>query len=193
MKFLSCDASWFNSIPQMKKLSLQELNRLSIDEFRSIKKHDVCVVLDSIRSASNVGSVFRTCDAFLVEKLYLCGYTAKPPHKEIQKTAIGATESMAWTYFEEVTDCIQLLKQKGYVILAVEQAEGAKQLGEFEWQPTKKYALVFGNEVSGVSDAVMEMIDDCLEVPQWGTKHSLNISVCTGVVLWDLVRSLPTK
>ncbi|MEZ5009434.1 MAG: RNA methyltransferase [Chitinophagales bacterium] len=172
----------------MKKLSLQELNRLSVEEFKSTEKHNVCVVLDSIRSANNVGSVFRTCDAFLVEKLYLCGYTAQPPHKEIQKTAIGATESVHWTYFQEVTDCIQLLKQKGYQIIAIEQAEGAKQLGEFEWDKDKDYALIFGNEVSGVSDEAMKLIDECIEVPQWGTKHSLNISVCTGVVLWDYLK-----
>lgn len=145
-------------------------------------------MLENIRSASNVGSVFRTGDAFLIENIWLTGYTARPPHKEIFKTALGATESLTWHYEKDPVSCIRSLKEKGWVICAVEQAEGAVLLDEMEWQPGEKYAVVFGNEVEGISEAVMELADIAVEVPQWGTKHSLNISVCAGVVLWDFVR-----
>ena len=174
----------------MRKLSMQELNRISVEEFKQASKFQICVVLDNIRSANNVGSVFRTSDAFLIETIYLCGYTPRPPHKDIQKTAIGATESVNWTYFEDVKDCILSLKEKGYTILAIEQADESTMLPNFNWEKDKKYALIFGNEVKGVSDKAMPLIDACLEVPQFGTKHSLNISVCAGVVLWDAVRIL---
>ncbi len=173
----------------MKKLSLQELNRKNVEQFKAAKKHRICVILDNIRSANNVGSVFRTSDAFLIEKVYLCGYTAQPPHKEIQKTAIGATESVDWEYFEHIKLCIDHLKSEGYKVIAIEQAEGSIALNDFSWEKDGKYALIFGNEVKGVSNEAMALIDDCIEVPQWGTKHSLNISVCTGVVLWDAVGS----
>lgn len=174
----------------MRKLSLQELNRIDVETFKNTEKFPICVVLDNIRSANNVGSVFRTSDAFLVDSICICGYTPKPPHKEIQKTAIGATESMEWNYFENVSDCIAKLRNDGYEIIAIEQADKSIKLHEMQWDKSKKYALILGNEVKGVSEEAMALIDHCVEVPQFGTKHSLNISVCTGVVLWDVVNSL---
>lgn len=173
----------------MKKLSLQELNRKSVDAFKSAKKHTICVVLDNIRSANNVGSVFRTSDAFLIEGIHLCGFTAKPPHKEIRKTAIGATDSVDWTYHEKVANCLTQLKQDGYTLIAIEQADKSIPLNDFDWQANGKYALIMGNEVKGVSNEAMELIDYCIEIPQFGTKHSLNVSVCTGIVLWDAVKN----
>jgi len=174
----------------MRKLSLKELNRVSTDEFKAQSKTPVIIVLDNVRSGLNVGSTFRTADAFALEAVYLCGITAQPPHREILKTAIGATESMDWKYFEQSTDAVRDLQAKGYQILAVEQAEGSTMLQDFKLKKDEKYAVVFGNEVKGVSDEVMTMIDACLEVPQFGTKHSLNISVCVGVVVWDLFRKM---
>jgi len=174
----------------MKKLSLQDLNRMDIETFKQSDKIPVCVVLDNIRSANNVGSAFRTCDAFAVETIFLCGYTPRPPHKDIQKTAIGATASMDWQYFEKTEDCIERLKAEGYVIVAIEQAQPSVKLNDMKWDQDKKYALIFGNEVLGVSEGAIQKVDYCLEVPQFGTKHSLNISVCAGVVLWDAVRQL---
>jgi 23S rRNA (guanosine2251-2'-O)-methyltransferase len=174
----------------MKKLALQELNRMDIESFKQSEKLQVCVILDNVRSANNVGSAFRTCDAFSVETLYLCGYTPQPPHKDIQKTAIGATESMQWIYFEKIEDCLEKLKNEGFKLIAIEQAEPSVKLNKMKWNKHKKYALIFGNEVSGVSELAIEKVDYCLEVPQFGTKHSLNISVCAGVVLWDAVRQL---
>lgn len=174
----------------MRKLSLKELNRLSIDEFKVLEKTPIILVLDNIRSALNVGSAFRTSDAFALEKILLCGITAKPPHREILKTAIGATESVAWDYHENTTEALVQLKKEGYILIAVEQAEGSVPLQMFEPQANAKYALIFGNEVAGVSDTAMEQVDVCLEVPQFGTKHSLNISVCVGVVIWDLFQKM---
>jgi len=174
----------------MRKLSLQELNRIDVQTFKNKEKFPICIVLENIRSANNVGSVFRTSDAFLIESIYICGYTPRPPHKEIQKTAIGATASMNWEYFDKVTDCIEQLRNDGYEIIAVEQADESIKLNEMQWDNRKKYALILGNEVKGVSDEAMALIDNCVEVPQFGTKHSLNISVCTGVVLWDAVSSI---
>lgn len=174
----------------MRKLSLKELNRISVEEFKIQPKVPVVLVLDNVRSALNVGSAFRTADAFALEKIVLCGITAKPPHREILKTAIGATESMAWTYQEEVVQAIQTLKQDGYKIIAIEQAEGSHDLHQFSFQNEQKYALVFGNEVSGVTDAVISIADACLEIPQFGTKHSLNISVCLGIVVWEACKQL---
>ena len=170
----------------MRKLSLKELNRVSVEGFQQQEKTPIVLVLDNVRSALNVGSAFRTSDAFALEKIYLCGITATPPHREILKTAIGATESMEWSYAKETAALVQHLKAEGYRILAVEQAEQSIWLQEFEMPQEEKIALVFGNEVSGVSDEVMEVIDGALEVPQFGTKHSLNISVCIGVVVWEL-------
>jgi tRNA G18 (ribose-2'-O)-methylase SpoU len=170
----------------MRKLSLRELNRVSISDFRQQEKAPVVLVLDNVRSALNVGSAFRTSDAFTLEKILLCGITAKPPHREILKTAIGATESMEWAHFSETTEAVKQLKDEGYKIWAVEQAEESVWLQDFKVGPDEKYALVFGNEVAGVSEEVMALADGALEVPQFGTKHSLNISVCVGVVCWEL-------
>ncbi len=172
----------------MRKLSLKELNRVDVVTFKGQKKTPLVIVLDNVRSALNVGSAFRTADAFALESVYLCGITAKPPHREILKTAIGATESMDWVHFEDTIAAVQELKERGYHILAVEQATDSIPLQEFRLTPGAKYALVFGNEVKGVGEEVMEMLDACLEVPQFGTKHSLNISVCLGVVVWDLFK-----
>ena len=173
----------------MRKLAVQELDRLSPEAYRSAPKRPVRVVLDNIRSAHNVGSVFRTADAFLIEGIDLCGYSAKPPHKDILKTALGATDTVEWKYSESAVDAVEALKAQGYTIIAVEQAEGSVSLEAMDWMSHDKLALVLGNEVKGVDDAVMELADVALEVPQWGTKHSLNISVCAGIVLWDIVRS----
>ncbi len=174
----------------MRKLKLQELNRLDVSAFKEQDKTPVVLVLDNIRSGLNVGSAFRTADAFALEKILLCGITARPPHREILKTAIGATESMDWAYFEKTTDAVAQLKADGYHIAAVEQAEGSTMLQDFQFPKAKKLALVFGNEVSGVHEDVMELIDECIEVPQFGTKHSLNISVCIGVVVWDVFKQV---
>ncbi len=174
----------------MKKLSLKELNRVSSAQFKAQDKTPIVIVLDNVRSGLNVGSAFRTADAFALEAVYLCGITAQPPHREILKTAIGATESMDWLYFEETTAAIQDLKAKGYQILGVEQAKESIALQDFQIDKSGKYAVVFGNEVKGISDEAMQMLDACLEIPQFGTKHSLNISVCTGIVVWDLFRKI---
>ncbi len=171
----------------MKKLQMEDLNRLSVEDFKTSEKNKFCLVLDDIRSMNNVGSVFRTADAFLVEKLYLCGITACPPHREIEKTALGSTESVAWEYVENVLDLVKNLKNNGYVVLAVEQVENSLKLNDFKPESDKKYAFVFGNEVFGVNQNVVENADNCLEIPQFGTKHSLNISVTAGIVCWDFV------
>ncbi|MEM7104177.1 MAG: RNA methyltransferase [Bacteroidota bacterium] len=177
----------------MRKLSLKELNRLSVTDFKAKKKTPLVIVLDNVRSALNVGSAFRTGDAFAVEKIVLCGITAKPPHREILKTAIGATDSVEWIYDESVETAVENLRQAGYTLVAIEQAEGAIGLQDFQADVTRKYALIFGNEVKGVSDGVMQLIDYCIEVPQFGTKHSFNISVCIGIVIWELFRQLHFK
>ena len=169
------------------KLSLDQLNRLSVDAFKEIPKNDFVVVLDDIRSMNNVGSVFRTADAFLAEKIYLCGITAQPPHREITKTAIGADESVAWVYAPDAASLVADLQKQGYVVVAVEQTNGSVLLNDFAPVPAKKYAFVLGNEVFGVSEAVVQLADFCLEVPQFGTKHSLNVSVTAGIVAWDFV------
>jgi 23S rRNA (guanosine2251-2'-O)-methyltransferase len=177
----------------MKKLSLGELGRLSIDEFKEAEKLPVSVLLDNVRSLHNVGSAFRVSDAFGLEKLYLTGITGTPPHREIHKTALGATESVAWEYFEKPEEAVQQLKQKGYTIVVVEQTDGSMPLQEFQPVTGKKYCLVFGNEVNGVSEEVILQADVALEIPQTGTKHSLNISVCLGIVVWEVFRKLPRK
>jgi len=174
----------------MRKLSLKELNRVNVATFKAQEKTPLVIVLDNVRSALNVGSAFRTADAFALEKLYLCGITATPPHREILKTAIGATESMDWVYHKETKEALMELKTQGFQVLAVEQAADSVPLQVFRPTAGQKYALVFGNEVKGVGEDVMEMIDACLEVPQFGTKHSLNISVCLGVVVWDLFKQI---
>lgn len=170
----------------MRKIANEELNRLSVEDFKSAAKKPLVIVLDNIRSLNNIGSVFRTADAFLIEKIYLCGITATPPHREIHKTALGATESVAWEYVENTIDCINQLKSEGYKILSVEQTEGSTMLQNFQPNFThEKYVLVFGNEVEGVADEVIAVSDYCIEIPQYGTKHSLNISVSVGIVVWE--------
>ena len=172
----------------MKKLLNSELNRLTPEEFRRVKKHPVTVVLDNVRSQHNIGSVFRTCDAFLIEILYLCGITATPPHREINKTALGATESVQWAYAEHTADVIRLLRQKGYRIIAVEQTEKSIPLHQYKCRPDISYALVFGHEVNGVDQAIVDLCDESIEIPQLGTKHSVNIAVSAGIVLWEFFR-----
>ncbi len=173
-----------------RKLQNQELQRLSTDEFRRAKKIPVIVVLDEIRSAYNVGSVFRTADAFLIEAIFLCGFTPVPPNREIQKTALGANESVRWKYFKNIVDAISELKNSGYKIVAVEQTVNSVSLEHFNPSKSEKLALIFGNEVGGVSDDVIVVSDVCLEIPQYGTKHSLNIAVCTGIVLQNLFQKI---
>ncbi len=169
----------------MRKLLNDELNRLTVDGFKMAEKTPIVLVLDDIRSLNNVGSVFRTADAFLIEKIYLCGITATPPHKDIRKTALGATESVAWEYAENALDQIRSLKALGYTTMAIEQAENAAMLDQVQVNGKQKYAVVFGNEVKGVSQEVVDACDQVIEIPQFGTKHSLNISVSAGVVIWD--------
>ncbi len=172
----------------MRKLKNSELNRLTVEAFKKIKKTPIVVVLDNIRSLNNIGSVFRTSDAFLIEKIYLCGITARPPHRDIHKTALGATESVDWTYIENTLECIEHLQREGYQCIAVEQAEQSLMLDEFDSRQHEKIAIVFGNEVKGVQQSVIHRCDNCLEIPQLGTKHSLNISVSAGIVLWHLFK-----
>jgi tRNA G18 (ribose-2'-O)-methylase SpoU len=171
----------------MRKLKMEELGRLSPEQMRLRHKMPVILVLDNIRSALNVGAAFRTADAFALEKIYLCGITATPPHREILKTALGAHESVSWEYAEEACGVVDQLKSAGWQVLAVEQAEGSIPLHEFGVESSGRYALVFGNEVNGVGDPVMQTVDACLEIPQFGTKHSLNVSVSVGIVAWQLV------
>jgi 23S rRNA (guanosine2251-2'-O)-methyltransferase len=171
----------------MRKLSMEELNRKSVEEFRGSQKIPIVVVLENIRSAYNVGSVFRTADAFLLESIYICGYTAFPPHKEIKKTALGADETVEWKHFKKIEAALEELKGKGYRVFAVEQAEKSIPLQKFGYEG-EKIAVVFGNEVTGVEQETILACDGCIEIPQLGMKHSLNVSVAAGVVLWELVR-----
>jgi len=177
----------------MKKLSLRELNRISVAEFKKIPKTPLVIVLDNVRSALNVGSVFRTADAFALEQVILCGITAQPPHREIMKTAIGASQSVDWQYFSTTGEAVKSLKAAGFSIVAVEQADESVMLQDFHIKKDAKYALIFGNEVTGVSDEVMDEIDACVEIPQFGTKHSLNISVSVGIVIWDFFKNELSK
>lgn len=170
----------------MRKLKNSELDRLSVEAFKQSAKTPLIVILDNIRSLNNIGSVFRTSDAFLIEKIYLCGITAKPPHKDIHKTALGSTDTVAWEYVEHTMDLVETLKANGVKIAAIEQAENATLLNNFTPEKNTTYAVVFGNEVKGVSQDVVSASDVVLEIPQYGTKHSLNISVSVGVVIWDL-------
>lgn len=174
----------------MRKLENSELDRKSVEDFKIATKTPLIIVLDDIRSLHNIGSVFRTSDAFLVEKIYLCGITATPPHKEIQKTALGATETVAWEHHKSVTDVIKKLQSENVTVFAVEQVEKAVLLNEFIADASKKYALVFGNEVYGVSQEAVSLCDGCIEIPQLGTKHSLNIAVSAGIVVWDFFKQL---
>jgi 23S rRNA (guanosine2251-2'-O)-methyltransferase len=174
----------------MRKLKNSELNRLSVNEFKETPKTPLIIVLDNIRSLNNIGSVFRTSDAFLIEKIYLCGITAKPPHKDIHKTALGSTDTVAWEYSESTLDVIEKLKENQTVVCSIEQTENATLLNDFKPKANCHYALVFGNEVKGVSQEVVNSSDVVLEIPQFGTKHSLNISVSCGVVIWDVFSKL---
>ncbi len=169
----------------MKKRSLDALERPDIETFKSQKKEEVVIILDNVRSLHNVGSIFRTADAFSIAALYLCGITGKPPHKEIHKTALGATESVYWQYFEKISDAINYIKSKGYTVYIIEQTDASMNLIDFMPQENTKMAFVFGNEVHGVSDEALEQADYALEIPQLGTKHSFNVAVCTGIILWD--------
>lgn len=174
----------------MRKLKNSELDRLSVDEYKEIVKTPITVVLDNIRSCNNIGSVFRTSDALLIEKVILCGITATPPNKDIHKTALDAEKSVPWEYFEETEDAVQRLKESGYRVFAVEQVENSISLPDFTPKKEQKLALVFGNEVKGVQQSVVNICDGAIEIPQYGTKHSFNISVSAGIVLWDLVYKL---
>ncbi len=174
----------------MKKLKNNELGRISVLEFKDIQKTPLIVVLDNIRSLNNVGSVFRTSDAFLIEKIYLCGITATPPNKEIHKTALGSTESVDWEYVKDTLTLVNKLRDVNIKVLSIEQAENSTMLNDFEVKKNQKYAIVLGNEVKGVQQEVVSASDNCIEIPQLGTKHSLNISVSCGVVLWDLFNKL---
>ncbi len=170
----------------MRKLKIDELNRISVDKYKKAAKIPVVIVLDNIRSLNNIGSVFRTADAFRIEKIFLCGITARPPHRDIQKTALGATESVDWEYLQEVSKLVEWLKKQGYSIYAVEQTDSSLNIEEYQFENDKKVAVIFGNEVKGVSEVLMNMVDSCLEIPQYGTKHSLNISVSAGIIIWNL-------
>jgi len=176
----------------MRKLKNSELDRLSVEDFKLVKKTPLIIVLDNIRSLNNIGSVFRTSDAFLIEKIYLCGITATPPHKDIHKTALGSTETVAWEYVENTLDLVEKLQTQNVKVCAIEQAENAIMLNDFKPETNTTYALVFGNEVKGVSQQVVNASDVVIEIPQYGTKHSLNISVSAGVVMWDMFSKLKT-
>lgn len=172
----------------MKKLLNSELKRLSVAEFKTAPKYPFVVVLDNVRSLHNIGSVFRTCDAFLAEAVFLCGITATPPHREMNKTALGATESVEWKYFDSTTEAVRLLKDKGYRMIAIEQTEQNTSLEQYAINPDHRYALVFGHEIKGVDQAVVDLCDETIEIPQMGTKHSVNIAVSAGIVLWEFFK-----
>lgn len=169
--------------------SMEALGRRSAEEALAAPAHNLLLILDDVRSMHNVGSAFRTADAFGLAGIYLCGFTPTPPHRDIRKTALGAEDSVAWQHFKHVEEALDAAQKEGYELVAVEQAEESNALQDFRWDKAKKLALVFGNEVAGVSDAALQKANRCIEIPQWGAKHSLNISVSVGVVLWELVRS----
>ncbi|MBT0549402.1 RNA methyltransferase [Riemerella anatipestifer] len=173
-----------------KKLKLEELGRIDIETFKKTSKTPLVVVLDNIRSMHNVGALFRTADAFLIEKIMLCGITPQPPHREIHKAALGATESVDWVYQKDISEAIKELKTQGYNIIGVEQTTDSISLSDFEINPNQKYALVLGNEVEGLSDEALSLYDSFIEIPQLGTKHSLNVSVCGGIVIWSFFKTL---
>lgn len=174
----------------MRKLTVEELNRMDIEEFHQSEKLPLIIVLDNIRSLHNVGSVFRTADAFRLQGVWLCGITACPPAAEIHKTALGAEDSVSWEYFEDTLDAVERLQREGYEVLAVEQVEGSLKLNTFRIDPAKRYALIFGNEVKGVRQDVVDAADAALEIPQYGTKHSMNVSVTAGIVMWEFERQM---
>ncbi|MFV0565474.1 MAG: RNA methyltransferase [Flavobacteriaceae bacterium] len=174
----------------MRKLKNSELDRLNVEAFKHVEKTPIIIILDNIRSLNNIGSVFRTSDAFLIEKIYLCGITATPPHKDIHKTALGSTETVAWEYVADTLSLVEKLKTENVTVIAIEQAENATMLNDFHPKPNTKYALVFGNEVKGVAQSVVSASNMVIEIPQYGTKHSLNISVSAGIVVWDIFSKL---
>ncbi|MDD3320865.1 MAG: RNA methyltransferase [Paludibacter sp.] len=174
----------------MKKLKITEMNRLSVEEFKEEKKTPFVVILDNVRSLHNVGSVFRTADAFLVEAVYLCGITCTPPHAEIHKTALGAENTVDWKHYDDTHIVVQELKAKGYIVFSVEQANGSTMLPDLQLDKTKKYAVILGNEVKGVQQSVIDICDGCIEIPQFGTKHSLNVSVTGGIIIWEMFNKM---
>lgn len=174
----------------MKKLKITEMNRLTVEEFKEEKKTPLVVVLDNVRSLHNVGSVFRTSDAFLVEAVYLCGITSTPPHAEIHKTALGAENTVNWKYYEDTHTAVDELKTQGYTVYAIEQAEGSTLLPDLILEKSNKYAVILGNEVKGVQQSVVDACDGCIEIPQFGTKHSLNVSVTGGIIIWEMFKNL---
>ena len=174
----------------MRKLKITELNRLSPEDFKQTEKTPLIIVLDNVRSLHNVGSIFRTSDAFLIEAIYLCGITATPPNAEIHKTALGAENTVEWLYFENTLDAVRLLKEKSYFIIAVEQAENSIPIEKFKSE-NQRYAVIFGNEIKGIDQVVMDNCDACIEITQYGTKHSLNVSVAAGIVIWEIFKASP--
>jgi 23S rRNA (guanosine2251-2'-O)-methyltransferase len=174
----------------MKKRSILEMNRLSKDEFKKIKKSPLTIVLDNVRSLHNIGSIFRTADAFLMERILLCGISSPPPHPELHKTALGAEDTVDWMYFHTTAEAINFLKAENYCIYAIEQAENSISLETINLDNTKSYAIVLGNEVKGVQQEIVDRCDSCIEIPQFGTKHSLNVSVASGIVLWTFFQKL---
>ncbi len=176
-----------------EKLKLEALGRKSVEEFKESDKIPVVVILDNVRSMHNVGSVFRTSDAFSLQKIYLCGITPRPPHREIQKTALGATESVEWEYKESISELLNSLKKEEYILIGVEQVTGSVLLQDYKIDPNQKYALILGNEVEGISEEILNQIDTFVEIPQSGTKHSLNVSVCAGIILWEWFRAFSMK
>lgn len=174
----------------MRKLKVTEMNRLTVEEFKKAEKLPLAVVLDEVRSLHNIGAVFRTSDAFLVDRIYLCGITATPPHPEMHKTALGAELTVDWTYYRNTQEAVDELHQMGYIVLAIEQCQGSTLLDELQLESGRKYAIVLGNEVKGVKQEVVDSCDGCIEIPQYGTKHSLNVSVTAGIVLWELAKQL---
>ena len=174
----------------MRKLKITELNRLTVDEFKQAEKLPLIVVLDEVRSLHNIGSVFRTSDAFLIKRIYLCGITATPPHPEIHKTALGAEDTVDWVYKKQTFEAIEELHNEGYIVLAIEQVECSTMLNSLSLDADKKYAIVMGNEVKGIQQEVVNACDGCIEIPQYGTKHSLNVSVTTGIVLWEFTKRM---
>ncbi|MGP1590181.1 MAG: RNA methyltransferase [Prevotella sp.] len=174
----------------MRKLNVLEMNRLTVEEFKAARKLPLVVVLDNVRSLHNVGSVFRSCDAFRIEAVYLCGITATPPSAEIHKTALGAEDSVSWKYYKSTLDAVEELKQQDYFVYSIEQVEGSENMAKISLDASKRYAIVLGNEVKGVEQAVVNVSDSCLEIPQLGTKHSLNVSVTAGIVVWEFAKQL---
>jgi 23S rRNA (guanosine2251-2'-O)-methyltransferase len=174
----------------MRKLATNELDRKTINEFKTSEKIPIVVILDNVRSLNNIGSIFRTADAFLIEAIYLCGISATPPHKEIHKTALGAEDTVQWKYFEDTLMATESLKLLGYKLVSVEQTENSTSLEEYPIETNQKYALIFGNEVKGVQQEVIDQCSSCVEIPQFGTKHSFNVSVSAGIVLWEWYKKM---